>query len=208
MTVTAIIPAYNEEKTIGGVIQALAASGILAEIIVVDDGSSDATANIAETYSARVIRMKNGGKAAAMRAGAEAARSSHLLFCDADLVGFTASHVAKIIEPIQAGAAMTIGLRDRGPFWNICMKTILPKIGGERCIAHKDFSAASAGVAGFGIESALNAYCRKRGLPVALVLLPGVRHTLKETKYGLLRGFIARCKMIAEVIRAEAAYFF
>lgn len=208
MTVSAIIPAYNEAKTIGGVVQALAASGMLVEIIVVDDGSSDATADIAEAYGARVIRMKNSGKASAMRAGAEAARSPYLLFCDADLVGFTASHVAKIIEPIRAGAAMTIGLRDRGPFWNMLMKTIFPKIGGERCIAKKDFRAASEGVAGFGIESALNAYCRKKGLLVALVLLPGVRHTLKETKYGLLPGFTARCKMIAEVIRAEAAHFF
>lgn len=204
MIITAVVPAYNEKTTIAGVLRVLKRSRLLSETIVVDDGSTDGTARIAKSEGARVVKQKNGGKASAMHAGAINARGEYLLFCDADLVGLQPEHVSLLVDPVRAGgAAMTIGLRDHGPFWNLLMRTVLPKIGGERCIAKKDFLAASEGASGFGIESALNFYCKKNGRPVALVALPGVRHTIKEKKYGIARGIAARIAMIGEVVWAE-----
>ena len=53
--VTAIVPAYNEAGYIGETLQALSSTGCFSEIVVVDDGSEDNTADIAKKY-ARVIR--------------------------------------------------------------------------------------------------------------------------------------------------------
>lgn len=202
-TFSAVIPAYNEASTIRAVLNALVASRRFEQIIVVDDGSNDATATAAAGPGVHVIIQKNAGKSAAMVTGASAVQSSHIVFFDADLVGLHIGHVTALLKAVENGADMAIGLRDRGAFWNALMKTIFPKIGGERCVRRSDFLLMARGVRGFGIESAMNAYCRKRGLPVALVPMRGVRHTLKEKKYGFFQGFVARCAMIAEVVIAE-----
>lgn len=209
MTISAVVPAFNEERTIGSVLALLAQSDTLDEIIVVDDGSNDATATLAQQRGVRVICQRNCGKAAAMRAGASAARSTHVLFVDADLVGLRLAHLELLIAPVRTGSAgMTIGLRDRGSFWNLLMQTILPKIGGERVISRRDFLELSKHAKGFGIESAMNRYCKKNAIPVALVPLNGVSHTLKEKKYGLVQGFVARCRMIGEIVIAEIKILF
>ena len=71
--IVAIIPAYNEEKTIAEVLQK--ASGFVSAIIVVNDGSNDATANIAQTNGAIVISHAiNRGLGAALGTGFEAAK--------------------------------------------------------------------------------------------------------------------------------------
>lgn len=209
IAISVVIPAYNEEKTIGTILALLAQSDTLDEIIVVDDGSKDGTAACAQKYGARVISQDNLGKASAMRAGALAALSAHVLFMDGDLIGFQSHHLDALIAPLRLGtASMTIGLRDRGPFWNMLMRTILPKIGGERVISRHDFLTLSKNVKGFEIESAMNHYCKKNRLSVALVPLDGVTHTLKEKKYGFVKGFIARIRMIGEVIGAEIQRLF
>jgi hypothetical protein len=83
--VSAIIPAYNAAQFIGKSIEsALAQSHHLLEIIVVDDGSQDETAVVAEGYPITVIRQTNGGPASARNAGAEAASGEWLAFLDHD----------------------------------------------------------------------------------------------------------------------------
>ena len=85
-----IIPAYNEARSIGRAIaetrNAFLGFGESFEIIVVDDGSSDATANIVRGTDVRLIRHeKNQGKGAAVRTGVAAAQGDIFLFLDADL---------------------------------------------------------------------------------------------------------------------------
>src|SRR5947209_2805865 len=71
--VLALIPAYDEDRFIASVV--LKARRFVDEVIVVDDGSSDETASIAEASGARVLRQPfNQGKAAAINAGIELAR--------------------------------------------------------------------------------------------------------------------------------------
>mgnify|MGYP001415364370 FL=1 len=63
MCVSAIIPAYNEEKTIGGVLRTIKSVSLITEIIVISDGSTDGTAQIARNYGAHVIELsENIGK--------------------------------------------------------------------------------------------------------------------------------------------------
>lgn len=84
--VTVIIPAFNEEAVIGGTIRSVqAADHPEVEIIVVDDGSSDATAAIAQQAGVVVLQQPvNRGKAAALNAGIAQARGTHLVTVDAD----------------------------------------------------------------------------------------------------------------------------
>src|SRR5262245_17982723 len=92
LTVNVIVPAYNEERTILQVLERIAkqrTDGIKYEVIVVDDGSRDRTAELVESrpelYS-RFIRLdKNGGKGAAVRAALKEATGDYVLFQDADL---------------------------------------------------------------------------------------------------------------------------
>jgi len=91
-TLSVVIPAYNEARFIGELLQRIAAVdltplGIAKELIVVDDGSTDGTATIVESISGvTLIRMdRNGGKGRAVRAGIAAASGDLLIIQDADL---------------------------------------------------------------------------------------------------------------------------
>ncbi|MDO4492782.1 MAG: glycosyltransferase family A protein [Clostridia bacterium] len=79
-----VIPVYNGEKYIAEAIGSVRSQCPEAEIVVVDDGSADRSAEIAEACGAVVLRKDNGGAASARNAGAERATGSHLLFLDAD----------------------------------------------------------------------------------------------------------------------------
>lgn len=83
--VSAIIPAYNAERFIHRAIEsALAQTHHLLEIVVVDDGSKDQTAETAARFPITVIRQKNGGPASARNTGAKAATGEWLAFLDHD----------------------------------------------------------------------------------------------------------------------------
>ena len=85
--ISVIVPAYNVEDTLGNCLAALQAQSVNSdryEIIVVDDGSSDKTAEVALRYGVRPIGQPNGGPAAARNRGAQAALGDLLLFTDAD----------------------------------------------------------------------------------------------------------------------------
>jgi glycosyltransferase involved in cell wall biosynthesis len=82
--VSVVIPAFNEEHGIGAVVEHLQGRGFL-EVLVIDDGSSDATAAAAEKAGARVVRQPyNKGNGAAVKAGLREARGSVVLMMDAD----------------------------------------------------------------------------------------------------------------------------
>jgi len=87
--VTVVIPVYNERDAIGIVLDSLrtiaARERLDAEVIVVDDGSTDGTADVATAHAARVISIPmNVGYGAALRRGIEAARHDRILIVDGD----------------------------------------------------------------------------------------------------------------------------
>jgi len=110
-TLSIVIPAYNEERFIGTLLQQiravdLDALGIAKEIIVVDDCSADRTADIAAAVSGvRVKRMPvNGGKGRAVRAGIEMATGDYLIIQDADLE-YDPNDYVPMLETLVSGKA-------------------------------------------------------------------------------------------------------
>jgi phosphatidyl-myo-inositol dimannoside synthase len=85
-SISVIIPAFNSSKTITKTLQGLQAQTLKPiEIIVVDDGSTDETAEIAKKFQVKLIQQTNQGASAARNAGFKIASGEFILFCDADL---------------------------------------------------------------------------------------------------------------------------
>jgi glycosyltransferase involved in cell wall biosynthesis len=112
--VSFLIPAFNEEATIGEVLDRIAMLGLDTQVVVVDDGSSDRTAEIAEEHGATVIRQANAGKGAAIRTAIGAIDGDIAVIQDADME-YDPAEVPELIEPIVRGVADVVyGSRLRG----------------------------------------------------------------------------------------------
>ncbi|HHY47427.1 MAG TPA: glycosyltransferase family 2 protein [Firmicutes bacterium] len=105
ISVSVVIPAFNEAATLPATIRAVSATGIVKEIIVVDDGSKDSTAEVARGGGARVLQLsRHKGKGAAMGEGVKASTGEIVVFLDADL-GEKAGELVKLVSPIIDGEA-------------------------------------------------------------------------------------------------------
>lgn len=119
MSLSIVIPAKNEAEAIGKVVGLARERYPDAEIIVVDDGSTDETAEIARSAGAQVIRHPESlGNGAAVKAGARAATGDVIAFMDGD-----GQHDPRMLEPlleqIDDGYDMAVGARDSGSHANI-----------------------------------------------------------------------------------------
>ena len=200
--VSAIIAAYNEQDTIADVVRAVEGHPLVSEIIVVDDGSSDATSARARGTSARVITLEqNAGKAGAMNAGVRAAINDAILFLDADILGLTHEIITLTVTPVLAGrCGMFVAIRARRTYWMNRLLYFIPVLGGERALT-KDIWRLVPRIyrKGFQIEIALNYYTKKSGHKMAFGVMPGLSQVIKEKKRGFWLGLWQRMKMCTEV---------
>jgi glycosyltransferase involved in cell wall biosynthesis len=131
MEITFLIPAYNEARTIGEVLDRVAALDLDFEAIVVDDGSTDATADIVASHSraserVHLLRKTNGGKGSALRHGIPYCRGDIVVIQDADME-YDPGDVPALIEPIKRdvadvvyGSRLTGGRPQRAyMFWHL-----------------------------------------------------------------------------------------
>lgn len=122
ITVSVIMPAYNEEKTMLQVLRKVAeqrVDGVTFEIIVIDDGSKDRTVELLEKnpqlYTKLIKQPRNGGKGAAVRAGLAAAAGDYILFQDADLE-YDPADFAKLLMPaVKFSSDIVMGSRIAAP---------------------------------------------------------------------------------------------
>ncbi|MEV4976289.1 bifunctional polysaccharide deacetylase/glycosyltransferase family 2 protein [Streptomyces scopuliridis] len=99
--VTVLVPAYNERECIANTVRSLMASDHPVEVIVIDDGSTDGTADIVEALRlphVRVVRRRNAGKPAALNNGIAHARYELIVMMDGDTV-FEPSTVRELVQP-------------------------------------------------------------------------------------------------------------
>ncbi len=211
--VTVIIPAYNEEKTIESTLQGLKGIKEIAEVIVVDDGSSDNTAARAKAHGARVINLTpNRGKGRAMQEGLKYAQSQIIAFLDGDL-GETAGEVRSLLEPVLAGQTdMAVALwpkaKRRGGFglaqglarWGIRRLTGFEShspLSGQR-VVRREFLRDLEG--GFGVEVGMTLDCLAQGGRMREIMVD-MKHRPTERDF---QGFRHRGRQFCCVARVLA----
>ncbi|HYH10170.1 MAG TPA: glycosyltransferase family 2 protein [Thermoanaerobaculia bacterium] len=205
---TAVVAAYNEEKTIADVLAALRRSPLIDEVIVVSDGSQDATVEIARTVEGvRTVALReNHGKGFAMAVGVANASNDTLFFCDGDMYNVTDEHIEALVLPVLRGDCdMNIGVRNRGAvanFFHLKAK-FGPILSGIRVMRREVFETVPAQYQShYKIEAALNCFCARNGYRQMETVIYGLDHVIKESKRGLMDGLQARWKMSREVVLA------
>ena len=204
MKVAAIIPAYNEEKTVAEVINVVKQVSLVNEVIVVSDGSTDATASIALNKGATVVELEqNVGKGGAMMAGLGRTNAEVVLFLDADLIGLTQRHIYDLLAPVlNQEAEMSIGIFEGGRVATNFAQKIAPFLSGQRAMRREILENISyLDLTGFGVEIALTNYVEETKATVKEVVLQDMTHVMKEEKLGLVKGFVARMKMYWEIAK-------
>jgi len=202
--VVVLIPAFNEEKTIGPVVDAARAVSAVSEVVVVADGCTDATARVAAEHGARVVELtENVGKAGAIKAGLDATEARIIVTLDADLIGLVPAHIESLIAPVLAGEAdMSVGLFDGGRVATELAQMVTPYLSGQRALRRELIeSIADLQELRFGIEVALTKQANQSKARVVEVLLPGVSQVMKEEKRGFMKGFAARMKMYRDIVK-------
>lgn len=205
MKIAAVLPAYNEEARIASVIKAVLKAPSIDEVIVVNDGSSDRTLEVAQAIPGvdTVDLPLNTGKGGAMTAGAEATDADIIVFLDADLIGLKAEHVEALLAPVRCGRAkMAVGSFRGGRRLTDWAQKITPNITGQRAIRRDIWEQIpDLDHARYGVEMAITRFCRCYRVTTAIVPIHGVTHPMKEEKLGFVRGFFSRAHMYKEIFK-------
>jgi len=204
MKTIAIIPAYNEERTIGSIIETLKEVPEVSDVVVVSDASTDSTVEVAGSLGAKVVELaENRGKGGAMKAGLDFTRADVILFLDADLIGLTREHVYILLDPVfQKRADMTIGVFGKGRMATDLAQKVAPYLSGQRAVKRSILEGISGiDLSRFGVEVALTRYIESADVRVEKVLLEDMSHVMKEEKLGVFKGLAARVKMYWEIVK-------
>jgi glycosyltransferase involved in cell wall biosynthesis len=221
-----VIPAYNEAERISSTLEEVA--GFLSnrayewEVVVADDGSTDATAGrvaewAAREHRVRLVRLQHGGKGWAVKQGMLAARGRYRFMCDADL-SMPVEHLERFLPPRLEGYHIAIGSREIpgsrriGEPWgrrqmgkvfrSLVRLTVLPGIRdsqcGFKCVEGHTADAlfTDLSLKGFSFDVELLVMSHRRGL--RLVEVPIDWYYRSQSKIRPLRD--AR-RMLADVLR-------
>lgn len=200
----ALIPAYGEATTVASIVNAALAAE-LGEVWVIDDGSTDDTAAVAEAAGAKVIRLsENRGKGGALEAGARAAREDVVVLLDADLLGLSAEHVRALAAPVISGEVdMTRGVFAGGRLRTTLAQRVIPQLNGQRALRRLDLlGVPHLAASRYGVEVAITRHAIERGWRFVDVPLTDVSQVMKEEKRGLAHGLVVRARMYWEILRA------
>lgn len=206
--VSCLVPAYNEGANIGRVLAVLQGMPCLHEIIVLDDGSSDNTSEVARQYQRRnpAIRLlasgSNRGKTDAIRAGVRACRGEIVVIIDSDLINLRPDNVARLIAAVRdEGCALAIldraGDRRAVWGWTDCARFF----GGERAFRRNDFMEIEfhAG-AGYLLEIIMNLHFMRRGKKIKTFFCSNLFTLHDHHKNGFRAGFGHYWKMSGEIL--------
>jgi len=212
--ISVVIPAFNEAGTLPATVRALKALPEIGEIVIVDDGSTDGTAEVASALGCRVVRLdRNRGKGEALAAGVAAASGDVLVFLDADL-GATSAQAKALVAPILRGEAdLVIGrMPEAAKPGGLGLVKALARAGvrrlggialaaplsGQRAVRRAVLAALPEFAYGFGVEVAMAIDAARAGFRVVEVpVAMGHRETGRD-----IAGFLHRGRQLVHVARA------
>jgi len=191
--VSCIIPAYNEESTIKGVVKTCLKTPEIGEIIVVSDGSTDKTVDRVRQIKSKKIKIielgKNYGKGFAVVQGIKAAKNESLLFLDADLINLKPHHLSSLIWPVISNKVdMTVGdwTSSFRPKLQFIPTPLLWYFSGQRCLK-KRFILPYLGKiekSQYAIEIFLNQIFKNKRVVVIPFISTKTLHIVKEKKWN------------------------
>jgi len=205
LPVVALVTAYNEETTIGAVLDALVAAPSVTRIHVIDDASTDGTraAALAKGVEVKTLPTKLPVGEAIMAHLDAVTDECVLLWCDADLVGLTPQHVEAIVVRYREGDVVqslsSRGVPQKWPSW--LRRSAIRRfwawyfgpLSGERAILRSDFVAAitvarglgwSEMMRGYGIVMFLNWWAKTYGGGGAVTYFDDLSQRMKFEKWG------------------------
>lgn len=203
MSVSCIICAFNEERTIAGVLNALRRVTRVSEVIVVDDGSTDRTCEVVGGYSdVRLVSLpRNAGKTLALATGIEHSTGEYILTLDADLVGLTAGAIDALLDPVLDGrTSVTLSLRANS--LALYRALGLDFVSGERVFPAGLLKAnlqRMRALPRWGAEVFMNTLVTDNELSIAVVRWPTVSNTRKGDKVGAVSGLLAELAMTFDI---------
>lgn len=211
--ISVLVPALNEEGRIYQTVSAIRQDPRVDEVIVIDDGSTDATTAEAERAGAKVIRSpKNLGKGGALNLGIQNIQGDIIALLDADL-GVSAKEVGKLLDPIlQNKADLTIGrfppAKKKGGFGfvvGLARKGVRALTGldlnaplsGQRAMRRQVLEALGKFESGFGVEVGMIVELSRKGYVIREV---PVQMTHAETGRDIA-GFLHRGRQFWDILR-------
>ncbi len=203
MKVSCIIPAYNEGPRIAAVTSVLSKCDFVDEVLVVNDGSADNTAEAARATGIEVLSLPvNMGKGAAVSRGISATSGEVILLLDADLVGLTRKHVQDLLAPVVRGDAdMSIGIFRGGRVFTDLAQLTTSFLSGQRALKRSLIEPSELEDTKYGLETALTQIASEKSLVVKKVYLDDLTQVVKEEKMGLAKGSRQRFRMYWHVIK-------
>lgn len=203
--ISCIVCAYNEADRIRAILDAVYQHPVLCELIVVNDGSTDATEALLKGYpDIRVISYSpNRGKTYALSQGISAAAGDYLMMLDADLAGITAADIQQLAQPVLSGwAEVSISLRSNS--LRLYRLIGLDFVSGERVIPAWLMAGATKAMETlprWGGEAYINDRISRQRLSIAVVDWPAVLNIRKYQKVGFWRGLLSELGMIGDALR-------
>lgn len=188
-TVSCIIPAFNEERTVANVVETALSSGLFEEVICVNDGSQDQTLKILKSFGKKITLInfkKNYGKGTALATGIKKAKGEIVVFLDADLVNLRKKYLEKIINPLLKKKAEVV----LGSLASVAQINPFSKLTGERAYFRQDLLPCYRQLRkkGFGAEVFLNNFLKNK--KTKIIYLKGLKMLYKPQKIGVNQEMI------------------
>ncbi len=204
--VSVVIAAYNEQVWLGQTIASILRSGFPCEVVVVNDGSTDATGDVLASWADRVkvvTHCANRGKGAAVASGIRASSGEIIILCDAHLQGLSYFHLLSLVLPLVFGYAREVlGVAvERGAALPALLSP-LTSLTGQRAYFKVDLESMVDEMdrLGYGLEVFL--LSRFGHEDRTTVLLPGLVHLMKKDTSPFADGVKAYVRESLEVAAA------